>query len=55
MVKWILLIPDHDLGPDQEQEADKTLHVTEPEAAQGAAPGVGHLADIEAQLGLKQC
>ena len=28
--------------------------MTEPEAAQGAAPGVAHLADIEAQLGLKQ-
>ena len=52
LVKWVLVIPDHDLSPDQEQEADQTVHMTQPEVAQGTAPDVGHLANIELQLGL---
>ena len=52
LIKWVLDVPDHDLRPDQEQEADQTVHVTQPEVAQGTSPDVGHLANIELQLGL---
>ena len=47
LVKWVLFVPDHDLRPDQEQEADQTVHVTQPEVAEGAAPDVAHLANIK--------
>ena len=52
LFKWVLVVPYHDLRPDQEQEADQTVHVTQSEVAQGTSPGVGNLANIELQLGL---
>ena len=54
LVKWVLFVPDHDLRPDQEQEADQTVHVTQPEVAEGAVPDVGHLSNIKLESGLQK-
>ena len=52
LVKGVLLVPDHDLGSDQEQEADQAVHVTQPEVSKRAASDVGNLANIKLQSGL---
>lgn len=52
LLKRVLVIPDHDLGPDQEQEVDEGVHVAEVEVAKRPILDVGHLTNIQPQLGL---
>ena len=52
LLKRVLVIPDHDLGSDQKQEVDEGVHVAEMEVAKRPILDVGHLANIQPQLGL---
>ena len=52
LLKRVLVIPDHDLGSDQKQEVDEGVHVAEVEVAKGPILDIGHLANIQPQLGL---
>ena len=49
LLKWILVVPDHDFGSDESQELDEGVHVAQSDVPERTVLGTDLVSDIEMQ------
>ena len=49
LLKWILVVPDHDFGSDESQELDEGVHVAQSDVSERTVLGTDLVSDIEMQ------
>ena len=54
LFKWILIVPDHDLGSDQAQELDEGVNMTQPDVSERTVLGSHILTDVEMERVLER-
>ena len=54
LLKWVLVVPDHDLGSDETEELDERVHVTQPRVSQRAGLGADFVSDVEMERVLEK-
>ena len=54
LLKWILIVPDHDLSSDQAQELDEGVNMTQPDVSERTVLGIHILTDVEMERVLER-
>ena len=49
LLKWILVVPDHDFGSVESQELDEGVHVAQSDVPERTVLGTDLVSDIEMQ------
>ena len=54
LFEWILVIPDHYLGPDEAQELDEGVNMAQPDVSERTVLGIDILAQVEMERVLEK-
>ena len=47
LLKWVLVVPDHNLSSDQAQELDEAVNMTQPDVSERTVLGIDVVTDVE--------